>query len=50
LMALFLWAVDKLFPAWDVVGTLLRGAAFFVGYVLVTFFSTITQEGLVLHF
>lgn len=50
LMALFLWAVDRLFPVWDVVGTFLRGGVFFAGYVLVTFFSTITQEGLVLHF
>jgi len=49
-IAMFLWVVDKLFPVWDVVGTLLRGVAFFAGYVLVTFFSTITQDGLVLHF
>lgn len=49
-MSLLLWLIDRVFPAWDFWGTILRAIMFAACHLLVTLYSTVTAEGLTLRF
>lgn len=50
LIALFLWIVDRIFPAWDVFTTIGRSLVFVVGTSVVSLFTSLSNNGLSFHF
>ncbi|WP_422480601.1 hypothetical protein [Pleomorphochaeta sp. DL1XJH-081] len=50
LIAIFLWLVDKVFPFWDFFSSLVRGAMFLTGWTIISLFSSLSHEGVVIHF
>lgn len=48
-MSLFIWIVDRVFPAWDFFGTILRSFVIGTCQVLVALHATVSDEGLALR-